>query len=724
MDLDGLVDLVTGNWGTSLVTILNGIGSGAFGTFSNFTAGLAPTRIAVGYVNVDSLPDVVAVGPSPGGAVLLIGQPGGFTSPVPITSGVDGRDVKLADVTLDGLTDVLLLETSSNPTASSVKVYTGDGLGGFPLSNSYAVGASANSLVIGHLDIDGFYDLVVTNTGANTSSILLSSAPGTFGAPQPLTTSASATRGLLQDFTLDGWPDLVALNGQGSDTFSLFRSNGAGGFWASTAVPGIGPGGALAFGDFDKDGDPDVAYNQGSTPNVVLGFGDGFGGFSTAPALSAIQTSRSLTTLDYDQDGALDLVVPAGPNGIVLFQGQGTGVFNLFTILTATGAAGDVMAADHDLDGKVDLLCSYATTTPSYGLNLFTNQGLGSFGGPVTLAIPFQPLYTVIVDGNLDGVPDVAWADTASKIRISTTTTPGVLAPSTVVATQSFVKALTTGDVNGDLRQDLVAAVATAQGSTAVLTHNGVNGFNAPVLYDANPNPTGIALGDLDQDGGLDVITSGGAAPIFPDAGTVTVSLNTGAGGFGAPLTFGAGSIPYRVAVSDVDGDGLADVGVTHDNPTANGLTILRNIHFPQAPVTHWGTGTSGCSGKLGLSINSVPQIGNPSFAFTSTNAPPNSLGLMLIGDVVNLGGSHILGVGALLHIDVLLSTQLLGFDVRSGSGGTAMMLPAPIPNLPGLVGAPFFGQAFFVESTSLGAACTPSPFLLVSSEALGITIQ
>jgi hypothetical protein len=52
------------------------------------------------------------------------------------------------------------------------------------------------------------------------------------------------------------------------------------------------------------------------------------------------------------------------------------------------------------------------------------------------------------------------------------------------------------------------------------------------------------------------------------------------------------------------------------------------------------------------------------------------------------------------------------------------MMLPAPIPNVPGLVGAQFFGQAFFVESPELGALCTPSPFRLVSSEALGITIQ
>src|SRR4051812_9627030 len=69
--------------------------------------------------------------------------------------------------------------------------------------------------------------------------------------------------------------------------------------------------------------------------------------------------------------------------------------------------------------------------------------------------------------------------------------------------------------------------------------------------------PTGVAVGDLDGDGHIDVVTANNGA-------TVSVLLGTGHGSFAPNVDYGTGANPQSVVVADLDGDGDEDVAVAN----------------------------------------------------------------------------------------------------------------------------------------------------------------
>jgi VCBS repeat protein/stigma-specific protein Stig1 len=83
-----------------------------------------------------------------------------------------------------------------------------------------------------------------------------------------------------------------------------------------------------------------------------------------------------------------------------------------------------------------------------------------------------------------------------------------------------------------------------------------VLGFAAPVTYPGGMFTPGIALGDLDEDGDLDVV--------YTDYyfGNVSVRLNAGSGTLGSAQTFSAAVGAYGLAIADLDGDTHLDIAV------------------------------------------------------------------------------------------------------------------------------------------------------------------
>jgi uncharacterized protein (DUF2141 family) len=86
--------------------------------------------------------------------------------------------------------------------------------------------------------------------------------------------------------------------------------------------------------------------------------------------------------------------------------------------------------------------------------------------------------------------------------------------------------------------------------------------------YPTGINPISVAVGDLNGDGQLDLVTAniGGdpAAPIPPD-GTVSVLLGSGGGTFSAATTNPTGSLlAFSVAIGDLNGDGKLDLAVAN----------------------------------------------------------------------------------------------------------------------------------------------------------------
>jgi hypothetical protein len=215
--------------------------------------------------------------------------------------------------------------------------------------------------------------------------------------------------------------------------------------------------------------------------------------------------------------------------------------------------------------------------------------------------------------------------------------------------------------------------------------------------------------GDVNGDGTLDIVLT------YYGLSTAEWWLGNGAGSF-VKVGGAAAPSPQQPLLRDLDGNGRLDILVPAR--LQSWATEFMNGTAPPAGVAPFGSGTPGCTGKLGLGATSVPSVGNAAFGLTCTNAPANALGLALVTNAYGTAGNNTLGLGVVLYGDFLASTEVQGLDFFSDRDGYGVA-PAPIPNVPALKGKTYAAQAIWLD-----AGCNPSIYGLTSSSAVAMTIQ
>ena len=276
---------------------------------------------------------------------------------------------------------------------------------------------------------------------------------------------------------------------------------------------------------------------------------------------------------DVNGDGRLDVVVANyGANGVGVLFGQAAGGFAPFSPLYPIGSYSElsgIALGDVNRDGRLDAVTANRYT---YSAGVFLGQATGGFAAASTYPVgpTTSPLSVAVGDVNGDGRLDIVTGNYfADEVGVLLGQAGGGFSAVSAYATGtgSRPRSVALGDLNGDGRLDIVTA-NNGTATAGVLLGQAGGGFAAVTAYalGAGSRPADVALGDVNGDGRLDVVT------VNSGTSTAGVLLGLVGGGLGPVGTYSAnGSTPQAVALGDVTGDGLLDI-VTANAPGTVGV--------------------------------------------------------------------------------------------------------------------------------------------------------
>ena len=332
--------------------------------------------------------------------------------------------------------------------------------------------------------------------------------------------------------------------------------------FAGNADKFIGPFGVI---DFNHDGNNSLfVRTRTNTFRTLLNTNAVFTplGFEF-PAIEGAHYSRCLVG-DLNND-RFDDVLMLGNLGSHAYRFATNGLardLSKFSKLASLKAI-DGVIADIDFTGKLDLL---AIQPSDAGLKIFRNLGSIYFKDITkTSGIPTQitgALKLVMDDWNNDDMLDLFIPLKSEPPMFMQKNRGAVHSPTNTLPTLPTASALATGDLNNDLRVDLVCL---ASGKLEI-TFNGLE--ERQTLPLAKQDATAVSLFDYDNDGWLDLFTIGDGVQAFRNQGT---------GGFtDVTAALGLDSLTGQVtqlAAADIDRDGDSDLLLAH----VTGLKYLRN---------------------------------------------------------------------------------------------------------------------------------------------------
>jgi type II secretory pathway component GspD/PulD (secretin) len=418
----------------------------------------------------------------------------------------------------------------------------------------------------------------------------------------------------IADFNGDGHPDLAVAN-QTDGTVSILLGNGDGTFAAQTTVTlpagtaKVSPS-ALATGDFDGDGNLDLAVTDSANNDVVILFGDGKGNFAPSTAAASYATGTTPVALlvsDFNGDSIPDLaVVDQGVSG-------SAGSVSILLGNTTRGKTNTFLP-------KTDYPVGKTPTAIASGV-FFTN-------GFTSLAVTNEADNTVsiLLGQGTNGVANGTFmAPTQSPF--STGTGPAGIA---------------VADFNGDGKPDLAIThtTDTSGNSVSILKGNGDGTFGTATEFPAGSGPVGIVAANFTG-------TNTDLAVADKSGNNVDILVGNGDGTFATPISLATQNSPVALAAADLTGSGAQDL-VTADNGT-NQVTVYLNTLLSSS--TSPGTQTAYPSAEyvdLGLKVKATPHL-----------HANDEVTLQLEFDIKSLTGSSVNGIPVLSNRNIEQTIRL-----------------------------------------------------------------
>lgn len=443
----------------------------------------------------------------------------------------------------------------------------------------------------------------------------------TFNSPSQLTADITSA-----DVAAAGTAIVTVANVSGAASnfvsFPVAASRSALSFSTMNYSVGTNPN-FVAVGDFNEDGNLDLAVSNETSNTISILLGNGDGTFKPHVDYAAESEPIEIVTGDFNNDGHLDFAVANDEESISIFLGNGDGTFQPQIITAVTLQAFTLAVGDLNGDGKLDVVVGYInySTTTNIGVLLgngdgtfqpirnypaggtFTagaaladlrNNGLldvvvsnpnentisvlfgngdGTFQSPVTYAAETSPNWNQLADFNQDGYVDIANANAGSgffNFEEFLNRGDGTFSSFTEYGTGNLPQALVSADFNGDGKLDVASSSGSNPNfSISVLLGNGDGTFQTFRSFYAGPNSNSLAVGDFNHDGMLDLVTNDYAtnqvSVLLQDNGTV-VSLSANQLTFPTQVV-GTVSAAMNVVMTN---NGSASIAISNIGTTAN----------------------------------------------------------------------------------------------------------------------------------------------------------
>ncbi|EPX58416.1 hypothetical protein D187_004172 [Cystobacter fuscus DSM 2262] len=355
---------------------------------------------------------------------------------------------------------------------------------------------------------------------------------------------------------------------------------------------------APAVADVNRDGKLDILVANAESGSILLPSGSlsvflGNGDGSVQSEVnygSASLSSNAVVAVDVDGDGWLDAVTVNGQTNLPLNNGNisvyknlgpsAPGTFGAPTSFT-TGTPGSVhlCTGDFDHDGVADIATTSVTLSQ---VSMLFGTGAGSFGAPTFIGIPNTGGAQSTIacrDLNSDGFSDLVVTSPASA-RLSILINQGNGSFAAPVSYANAVGGQTAGiafgDANGDGTLDILSNGAAGrylfffQGNGNGTFASGVQ--SAAAATTAANSALGVVADDFNGDGKLDayILVTTASGGVRPMTGNGNGSFTSG-----TVVTTGASPGLNAIATADMDADGYADLILT--NRGSGTVTVVPN---------------------------------------------------------------------------------------------------------------------------------------------------
>jgi hypothetical protein len=255
---------------------------------------------------------------------------GTFTN---INAGLPGVFASAAawgDYDNDGRPDILLSgSTNGSYTGAITRLYHNNGDGTFSNAVSF-IGIFEGAVAFADLDGDGRLDIVFAGMSQNNTAVApvyRNNGNGSFTQVASLIGVYSCSLA-IGDFDNDGRPDILLSGYNGSFVTRVFRNLGNFSFSdIGAAVTGL-TSSSVAWGDFDNDGRLDILISGSTVPSrsggmsrVYRNTGSTIGSltFTNYPVNLPTNSSGAVAWADFDNDGDLDILI-TGSDGVLIQQ--------------------------------------------------------------------------------------------------------------------------------------------------------------------------------------------------------------------------------------------------------------------------------------------------------------------------------------------------------------------------------------------------------------------